>query len=540
MSWYSKGETYKPTGLTFLAAHDSGGGAEYFVHSSPISMIMSFDKKKGDVFLTYEIPQIKNKLGVDIGIPPKEAKRYIYQKLSERLAKQLGAPPISGKWIKGNPMDSHDINYTLTWKLSDLPNYPASGIDGRKVTGGLRDREYEKVFTMLKGQSGFLHFIANDLHFELANEKMPAGKLLPTIERVSKVFDPEGPKALLEFTPRYSEIADHFKANPVEFKKLEKTLSDHGIKDFKYMGHGRSGLFLQGADDTVVAIRGGLFGRANRQPIPHHIQPLKTFKAGDYNIEVMPKLNTRDVTSEHLTMLDNAISSYRAPDGGRYTINDGALRNIGLARDGTPYYLDGDGISKVESGALAKTTQPNQPVSQEQWLNKDGSWRQHEQFKARHEQFKSPLHQSNGQINSLPEVITEPANVVAKQIPPEPTPHTESIVAPETVTPAPKEGISKSDNTISPETATQTQKPKSTPKPEKFASNHNASSSVNIVKDNFWKRQAAGSKGLIIVGGIAALGATIYGISHAMNKKKESWVKRTSTGNDKSTSPTIG
>lgn len=233
--------------------------------------------------------------------------------------------------------------------------------------------------------------------------------------------------------------------NPEGVQRLDGKLKALGIdsRKLRYVSQGRGNIVLETTDGMIIKL-----GANNaRHFIPHQWQALHSFDVPNFrgdaamSVEIMSKLNIADVTNEHLAELQKAVRQYPHPDPSKmYVISDPELRNIGLGKDGIPYYLDGDGIEVFDRNPKF----PADATAHAKWVGEDGKWRQYSTYQAEHAALNSHLHQASGGttaaqladniVSTTPAPADNLPEVVTPEAPPKAAP--EEIVISESLPPA--------------------------------------------------------------------------------------------------------
>lgn len=115
-------------------------------------------------------------------------------------------------------------------------------------------------------------------------------------------------------------------------------LDSMGIKKFGFLDTGNNALVFDIGNGQVLRLATLSEEKDRRPDIPQVLQPVYTKIVSHTRIEVLPKLNTKDVTKEHLQELAGVLKN------SKYNFHDQALGEIGLLFDGTPVIVDGGAV----------------------------------------------------------------------------------------------------------------------------------------------------------------------------------------------------
>ncbi|MDG1287485.1 MAG: hypothetical protein P8P30_07970 [Rickettsiales bacterium] len=359
--------------------------------------------------LTITLPPVENEeLETAIGLSPAEISRKYMEALAERMSVAYGTEASIS-------VDEGDGRIGVTVPLDyDLSEYRDALLyeDKRLMALGENKNVAELVyFETVKRELADAFTFAK---YDLVNA-IPPQDLQNTAQTALYVLESkkeQGKKSAIQMAEDLPDLLKKLSDSPETVDEIVAGVLPEGVKipeggvKFSLAGTGRSGIFLKTDipehGEIVVGLR---TGRTVRAMNPTQLQALKQFKAGEFWIEVSPALDTKRTTPEHLSELKHGTSSYVSPKGQKYYINDPEVRNIGLAANGKPYYLDGDGISPDGEANPAAY----QGVVQTQWVREDGSWEQYHDFQAMHQTYDSPLHQQGGKLTSA-EKASAPTN----------------------------------------------------------------------------------------------------------------------------------
>jgi hypothetical protein len=115
--------------------------------------------------------------------------------------------------------------------------------------------------------------------------------------------------------------------------QIQQRLERMGFEDLTFLDKGTDALAVTPADNNeiVLVFRDRGLGR-EKLPIPQMLQSIYTESLGGCNLEILPKLNTRDITTQHRNaFLTEMETAYKDSDTmyGRYRVN-GLFPEIGL------------------------------------------------------------------------------------------------------------------------------------------------------------------------------------------------------------------
>ena len=304
----------------------------------------------------------------------------------------------------------------FTYRIKDIDLKDVKKFYDRSPSAEAAQELYGKFCS---SQNHILPFQAEFASHDLLNG-LPAKDLKSTLKIASEVLDSKQ-RSIFDFNPVCGDFVAALDKNPKTLEKIESELAKGGLTNFRYLGFGKTGICLEAEMQTgkkvAVMLRKGVLANLKRMPIPHHLQPLHSFQADGFHVEVTPKINSKAASVDHLHELKTAIACHTDMHGGKYAVSDSVVRNIGLSEHGTSYYLDGDGIDKVASGG-GKPAMPSNPDLR--WVESDGTWKQYKEFEAEHKMFNSPLHQSGGKIipaAEMAETKTPSAQPIVKTTP---------------------------------------------------------------------------------------------------------------------------
>ncbi len=130
-----------------------------------------------------------------------------------------------------------------------------------------------------------------------------------------------------------------FVEHPDEVKDIEKRLDALGFRQLSLLTMGGMALIAHTNDHYVLRIVRK--DKETERPLaPQILQPVAAFGTEHYRVEIMPKVNTKGVTDEHVDAVSIALETGWQNPGTRIFFEDGKARNVGLLEDGTPVVID--------------------------------------------------------------------------------------------------------------------------------------------------------------------------------------------------------
>lgn len=127
--------------------------------------------------------------------------------------------------------------------------------------------------------------------------------------------------------------------HPDELEAIDTHLNKLGFSNCKLLAMGGMATIMDTPGKYVIrAVEKKL--EENRPVSPQILQPVDCFETDHFKLEIFPRVNTKDVTREHVRAVELALATGWQNPGSVIHFGDPKPINVGLLPDGTPVALD--------------------------------------------------------------------------------------------------------------------------------------------------------------------------------------------------------